>query len=47
MPHANDNDNNRYNEQKRLAERYVKFNLQELMKIAVNFCEGATNCKLW
>ncbi|OJJ86067.1 uncharacterized protein ASPGLDRAFT_65230 [Aspergillus glaucus CBS 516.65] len=33
-----------FDEQKELSERYVKFNVQELMKAAINVCEGATNC---
>lgn len=35
-----------FDEQKELSERYVKFNVQELMKAAINVCEGATNCGL-
>lgn len=36
----------RFDEQKELTERYVRFNMQELMNAAVNVCEGATEFEL-
>lgn len=36
----------RFNEQNELSKCYVKFNLQQLVKAAVNVCEGAQYCAL-
>ncbi|ODM17447.1 hypothetical protein SI65_07122 [Aspergillus cristatus] len=33
-----------FSEQKELADRFVKFNVQDLMKTGVNVCEGVTKC---
>ncbi|KAJ5508001.1 phosphotransferase enzyme family protein [Penicillium freii] len=35
-----------FNEKNELSNRYVKFNLQELVKVAVNACDGAQSCAL-
>ncbi|PKY04219.1 hypothetical protein P168DRAFT_297132 [Aspergillus campestris IBT 28561] len=34
----------RFNEQRELSKRYVRFNLQHLLDVAVNVCEGARHC---
>lgn len=34
----------RFNEKNELSDRYVKFNLQELIKVAVKTCNGAQSC---
>lgn len=34
----------RFNEKNELSNRYVEFNLQQLIKVAVNTCNGAQSC---
>lgn len=36
----------RFNEEKELSKRYVDFDLQQLVRVAVSVCEGAQSCAL-
>ena len=39
-------ENSRFNEKNELLSRYVEFNLQQLIKVAVNTCNGAQSCAI-
>ncbi|KKK16417.1 hypothetical protein ARAM_006369 [Aspergillus rambellii] len=34
----------RFNEERELSKRYLKFNLQQLLNVAINVCDGAQYC---
>lgn len=36
----------RFNEEKELSKRYVEFDLQQLVQVAISSCEGAQSCVL-